>query len=198
MPTLHRPGSCDALRGAAVRNPNGLVEGQRVHLQLEFPIFVREPGIPLPEGSAFMGPFSQEGSGCAKSPPAALGCQGKIEVCGKRRFEECYASVSTRCTRGRCGLAAESCASYSTLLPKLRPSTPEAGRTPKLTKREEGLVHLVAEGLTNCDISRQLNLSENTVRNYLFRIFNKLGTSNRLELALSAITQREGESSGRG
>ena len=61
-----------------------------------------------------------------------------------------------------------------------------------LTKREEGVVLLVAEGLTNRDISHQLNLSEHTVRNYLFRIFNKVGTSNRLELALYAIDRREG------
>jgi two-component system nitrate/nitrite response regulator NarL len=60
-----------------------------------------------------------------------------------------------------------------------------------LTKREEGLVRLVAEGLTNRDISRQLGLTEHTVRNYLFRIFNKLGTSNRLELALYVIKQRD-------
>ncbi len=59
-----------------------------------------------------------------------------------------------------------------------------------LTKREEELVRLVAEGLTNRDISRQLGLTEHTVRNYLFRIFNKLGTSNRLELALYVIKQR--------
>jgi DNA-binding NarL/FixJ family response regulator len=59
-----------------------------------------------------------------------------------------------------------------------------------LTKREEGVVHLVAEGLTNRDISQQLNLSEHTVRNYLFRIFNKVGTSNRMELALYAIDRR--------
>jgi DNA-binding NarL/FixJ family response regulator len=58
-----------------------------------------------------------------------------------------------------------------------------------LTNREEELVHWVAEGLTNTDISRQLNLSEHTVRNYLFRIFNKLGVSNRLELALYVIRQ---------
>jgi DNA-binding NarL/FixJ family response regulator len=60
-----------------------------------------------------------------------------------------------------------------------------------LTTREQSLVDLVAQGLTNKDISRQLNLSEHTVRNYLFRIFNKLGTSNRLELALYAINRRE-------
>ena len=60
-----------------------------------------------------------------------------------------------------------------------------------LTKREEELAYCVAEGLTNADISRQLNLSEHTVRNYLFRVFNKLGVSNRLELALYVIAQRE-------
>ena len=68
-----------------------------------------------------------------------------------------------------------------------------ASGTRLLTKREEELVQLVAEGLTNRDISRQLSLTEHTVRNYLFRIFNKLGTSNRLELALYVIKQRGGE-----
>jgi len=65
------------------------------------------------------------------------------------------------------------------------------GRPGLLTKREEGVVHLVAEGLTNRDISHQLNLSEHTVRNYLFRIFNKVGTSSRLELALYAIDHQQ-------
>lgn len=65
-----------------------------------------------------------------------------------------------------------------------------ANGTRLLTKREEELVQLVAEGLTNRDISRQLTLREHTVRNYLFRIFNKLGTSNRLELALYVLKRR--------
>lgn len=59
-----------------------------------------------------------------------------------------------------------------------------------LTKQENRIVRLVAEGLTNRDIARQLSLSENTVRNYMFRIFDKLGTSNRVELALYAVRQR--------
>jgi len=73
----------------------------------------------------------------------------------------------------------------------LKPTTPKG--TGLLTKREQGVVHLVAEGLTNRDISQQLNLSEHTIRNYLFRIFNKVGTSNRLELALYAIDRRQGD-----
>jgi two-component system nitrate/nitrite response regulator NarL len=60
-----------------------------------------------------------------------------------------------------------------------------------LTKSETKLAYLVAEGRTNRDISRQLNLSEHTVRNYLFKIFNKLGTSNRLELALYMINREQ-------
>jgi DNA-binding NarL/FixJ family response regulator len=78
----------------------------------------------------------------------------------------------------------------------LGPATPARTITVRgtalLTKREEGVVHLVAEGMTNRDISHELKLSEHTVRNYLFRIFNKVGTSNRLELALYAIDRREG------
>jgi two-component system, NarL family, nitrate/nitrite response regulator NarL len=58
-----------------------------------------------------------------------------------------------------------------------------------LTKQEQGIVRLVAEGLTNRDIARQMNLSENTVRNYMFRIFDKLGMSNRVELALYSTRQ---------
>lgn len=58
-----------------------------------------------------------------------------------------------------------------------------------LTKREEEVVTLVADGLTNRAISERLNLSEHTVKNYLFRIFEKLGISTRVELVLYAVTQ---------
>jgi len=59
-----------------------------------------------------------------------------------------------------------------------------------LTKREGQVVHLVAEGLTNREISRDLSLSEHTVKNYLFRIFDKLGVSTRVELALCAFSNQ--------
>jgi len=71
------------------------------------------------------------------------------------------------------------------------PVVTDSKGNPLLTRREQSLVDLVAQGRTNRDISRELNLSEHTVRNYLFRIFNKLGTSNRLELALYAINHKE-------
>jgi DNA-binding NarL/FixJ family response regulator len=60
-----------------------------------------------------------------------------------------------------------------------------------LTKRETQLVQLIAEGMPTKEITSKLGISEHTVSNYLFRIYNKVGVSNRLELALCAIKQRE-------
>jgi DNA-binding NarL/FixJ family response regulator len=56
-----------------------------------------------------------------------------------------------------------------------------------LAKREEDVVRLVADGLTNRDIARELHLSEHTVKNYLFHIFDKLGIATRVELVLYAL-----------
>lgn len=56
-----------------------------------------------------------------------------------------------------------------------------------LTPREEQVVALVAEGLSNRGIAGELNLSEHTVKKYLFRIFDKLGISSRVELVLYAV-----------
>lgn len=60
-----------------------------------------------------------------------------------------------------------------------------------LTKREQEVVNLVAEGFKNSEISHNLSLSGHTVKNYLFRVFEKLGISSRSELILYALSQRE-------
>jgi DNA-binding NarL/FixJ family response regulator len=62
---------------------------------------------------------------------------------------------------------------------------------PILTPREEQVVALVAEGLPNREIARELNLSQHTVKKYLFRIFEKLGISTRVELVLYAVNNGE-------
>jgi DNA-binding NarL/FixJ family response regulator len=62
-----------------------------------------------------------------------------------------------------------------------------AGGHSLLTPREEQVVALVAEGLANREIARELNLSEHTIKKYLFRVFEKLGISTRVELVLYAI-----------
>lgn len=56
-----------------------------------------------------------------------------------------------------------------------------------LSQREEQVLHLLARGLSNREIARLLKLSEHTVKNHLFRIFDKLGVSNRMEAVLYAI-----------
>jgi DNA-binding NarL/FixJ family response regulator len=64
-----------------------------------------------------------------------------------------------------------------------------AGTPPRLTRREESVVRLVVQGMVNREIAEQLRLSEHTIKNYLFRIFDKLGVSNRVELALYAVAR---------
>jgi DNA-binding NarL/FixJ family response regulator len=56
-----------------------------------------------------------------------------------------------------------------------------------LTPREEQVVALVAEGFGNRQIAGELNLSQHTIKKYLFRIFEKLGVSTRVELVLYAV-----------
>ena len=58
-----------------------------------------------------------------------------------------------------------------------------------LSKRELQVVWALAEGLTNREIAQQLNLSPHTIKNYLFRIFDKLGVSSRIELLFMALSQ---------
>src|SRR6202034_2038512 len=51
-----------------------------------------------------------------------------------------------------------------------------------LSKREIEVVRSLAEGLSNREIAERLELSQHTVKNHLFRIFDKLGVSSRVEL----------------
>jgi DNA-binding NarL/FixJ family response regulator len=62
---------------------------------------------------------------------------------------------------------------------------------PLLSKREEQIAHMVAEGLPNHEISSKLGVSPHTVKNHLFRIYEKLGISNRVELVLYALSKRD-------
>jgi len=57
----------------------------------------------------------------------------------------------------------------------------------QLTAREQEIVSLVAQGFRNKEIADKLSISEQTVKNHLHNIFDKLGVSDRLELALYAI-----------
>ena len=66
-------------------------------------------------------------------------------------------------------------AKQPTGVPKLRLRT----HVP-LTRREQELVPMIAQGLTNKEIATQLNLSQQTVKNHVHRILQKTGSASRL------------------
>lgn len=67
---------------------------------------------------------------------------------------------------------------------------PETLERYKLTKQELHITALVTAGNTNREIGHLLSISEETVKRHLANIFNKVGVSSRLELAMFALDRR--------
>ena len=73
------------------------------------------------------------------------------------------------------------------------PPQPLSGAPPRererspLSQREREIVALVAQGFKNKEMAEKMFISEQTVKNHLHNIFDKLGVSDSLELALYAI-----------
>jgi two-component system, NarL family, nitrate/nitrite response regulator NarL len=59
-----------------------------------------------------------------------------------------------------------------------------------LTPREKTIISCLTQGLRNRDIANHLTITEQTVKNHLRSIYDKIGVSDRLELVLYAIYQR--------
>jgi DNA-binding NarL/FixJ family response regulator len=81
------------------------------------------------------------------------------------------------------------CLVSSLAYPKAMDVTDFHGRS-LLTSREQEVLCLLADGLSNCDLAIALKLSEHTIKNHLFRIYDKLGVSSRMEAVLYALTPR--------
>ena len=64
-------------------------------------------------------------------------------------------------------------------------------RLSSLTSRERQIVLMVAEGLSNKDVGRQLNLLEGTVKAHLHNIYTKLRINKRIALVQIAHTHRK-------
>jgi len=70
---------------------------------------------------------------------------------------------------------------------QLPSSAPRDRERSPLSQREREIVALVAQGFKNKEMAEKMFISEQTVKNHLHNIFDKLGVSDRLELALYAI-----------
>jgi DNA-binding NarL/FixJ family response regulator len=78
---------------------------------------------------------------------------------------------------------------FAVLEPKPMDSTPDRRRP--LSFRERQVVKLVQQAKLNKEIAFELHLTEGTIKEYLNRIFRKLGVKNRTELAIWALTQSD-------
>jgi two-component system nitrate/nitrite response regulator NarL len=93
--------------------------------------------------------------------------------------------------------------SHSQFLLEALGSTPtcegiDAGKIGVLSHRELQVAEHAAQGQSNRQIADQLGLSEHTIKNYLFRIFEKLGVSNRFELLFLLFKECNAQAMGRG
>src|SRR5215210_5990822 len=62
--------------------------------------------------------------------------------------------------------------------------------TPRLTDREMEVLKLVAKGMNNRDIAKQLFISENTVKNHIRNILEKLQLHSRMEAVVYAVREK--------
>jgi len=67
---------------------------------------------------------------------------------------------------------------------------PSPAKAYGLTKRELEILSTIVSGLSNKEIAQKFSLSEDTVKHHLTNIFDKVGVSSRLELALFALNHR--------
>ncbi|MFD9126614.1 response regulator [Kitasatospora sp. NPDC059571] len=73
------------------------------------------------------------------------------------------------------------------LMARLRGDTaPPAADLPRLTEREQEILALIGEGLTNRQIGQRLYLAEKTVKNHISRLLAKLGVERRVQAAVIA------------
>jgi DNA-binding NarL/FixJ family response regulator len=69
-----------------------------------------------------------------------------------------------------------------------KPPTSNTFGTQNLSLREKQIIDLVRQAMANKEIAYRLHLTEGTVKEYLNRIFKKLGARNRTEVAVWAMT----------
>ncbi len=113
-----------------------------------------------------------------------LGARGVLVKSSLDRLFECIEAVRA----GEYWINGQRTANVMHVLQQLSAESRGAARnTYNLTDREMEVVQLVCEGLGNKEIADRLQIAGETVKRHMTNIFNKVGMSSRLELALFAI-----------
>ena len=112
-----------------------------------------------------------------------LGAAGVLmKTAATELLYECVRSVAS----GQYWVGRDTVGSVVEALAASHRSVKKGARPFGLTLRELEVVRLVGEGCSNREIGNRLHISEDTVKHHLSRIFDKTGTSSRVELALFA------------
>jgi two-component system nitrate/nitrite response regulator NarL len=135
--------------------------------------------------------------GSRDSVIASFHCGAMGVFCRTEPLSELVACIE-RVSRGEIGASPTN---SEFLIEALR-STPscegiEADKIGLLSHRELQVAECAAQGQSNRQIADRLGLSTHTIKNYLFRIFEKLGVSNRFELLFLLFRECNGQSMGR-
>jgi two-component system, NarL family, nitrate/nitrite response regulator NarL len=115
-----------------------------------------------------------------------LGARGVIL---KKRVAELVPALDA-VMRGQYWIESQSVSNVVQIVQQLAAATPQTSQPQNrfgLTARETEIISFITQGCMNRDIANSLSITEETVKRHLTNIFNKVGMSNRLELALFAI-----------
>ncbi len=128
----------------------------------------------------------------ASSPSDELSMQhirnGAVGVILKTLDPQLFVKCARRVTAGETWIPNRQVSTMARLL-EVRPDHPPRP-VDTLTRREKIIISYLMEGWRNREISTHLSISEQTVKNHLRTIYDKVGVSDRLELVLYAIHQQ--------
>jgi two-component system nitrate/nitrite response regulator NarL len=118
-----------------------------------------------------------------------LGARGVVL---KRKVAELIPALEA-VIRGQYWIESQSVSNVVQVVQQLAATVPQPAQSQNrfsLTARETEIISFITQGCMNRDIARSLSITEETVKRHLTNIFNKVGMSNRLELALFALEHR--------
>jgi DNA-binding NarL/FixJ family response regulator len=87
-------------------------------------------------------------------------------------------------------MAAKLLTEFAALARREEEETPQQVPAPRLTDREIEVLRLVARGMNNRDIAKELFISENTVKNHVRNILEKLQIHSRMEAVMVAVREK--------